>query len=261
MAKHKYLDENGLLYLVQKIKTWLNAKVDKVNGKGLSTNDYTTEEKTKLAGIATGANKTTVDTALNSTSTNPVQNKVINTALGNKVDKVTGKGLSTNDYTTEEKNKLEGLKKLLAGTGINISDNGYISIKEIAGFQYDPTTDNNELYLDSSLQISSKGQLGVNVNTILSNTPTKTEMNTAITNAVNQAVSSAVIYKGTVASFDKLPTGASVGHLYNVQTDGMNYVWNGTEWDAQGGTVDLSNYVEESDLVAITNAEIDAIFA
>ena len=34
----------------------LDAKVDKVNGKGLSTNDYTTEEKNKLAGITAGAN-------------------------------------------------------------------------------------------------------------------------------------------------------------------------------------------------------------
>lgn len=46
-------------------------------------------DKTKLDGIATGANKTTVDTALSTTSTNPVQNKVINTALGNKQDKIT----------------------------------------------------------------------------------------------------------------------------------------------------------------------------
>lgn len=42
------------------------------------------EDKTKLNGIATGANKTTVDSALSSTSTNPVQNKVINTALAGK---------------------------------------------------------------------------------------------------------------------------------------------------------------------------------
>lgn len=35
----------------------LSGKVDKVTGKGLSTNDYTTAEKTKLAGIAEGANK------------------------------------------------------------------------------------------------------------------------------------------------------------------------------------------------------------
>ena len=202
MAK-KYLDENGLLYFWQKIKT----------------------------------------------------------KLGGKVDKVTGKGLSTNDYTTEEKNKLEELKKLLAGTGINISDNGYISIKEIAGFQYDPITDNNELYLDSTLQISGKGELGVNVNTILSDTPTRTEMKTAITNAINQAVSSAVIYKGTVATYNNLPTNAEVGHLYNVTDTGKNYVWNGTEWDDQGGTVDLSNYLQTTDLVSITNAEIDTIIA
>lgn len=35
--------------------TELNKKVDKVDGKGLSSNDYTTTEKTKLSGIATGA--------------------------------------------------------------------------------------------------------------------------------------------------------------------------------------------------------------
>jgi hypothetical protein len=47
----KYLDENGLLYVIQKVKTWLSAKVDKVDGKGLSTNDYTTAEKEKLSGL------------------------------------------------------------------------------------------------------------------------------------------------------------------------------------------------------------------
>ena len=35
----------------------LSGKVDKVAGKGLSTNDYTTAEKTKLEGVAEGANK------------------------------------------------------------------------------------------------------------------------------------------------------------------------------------------------------------
>lgn len=46
----------------------------------------TDSEKSKLDGIATGANKTTVDSALSSTSTNPVQNKVINTALSGKAN-------------------------------------------------------------------------------------------------------------------------------------------------------------------------------
>ena len=44
-------------------------------------------DKVKLDGIEEGANKTIVDTALSSTSTNPVQNKVINSALNNKADK------------------------------------------------------------------------------------------------------------------------------------------------------------------------------
>ena len=44
----------------------------------------TADERTKLSGIAAGANKTTVDTALSASSTNPVQNKVINTALAGK---------------------------------------------------------------------------------------------------------------------------------------------------------------------------------
>ena len=51
----KWLDENGLSHFWSKLKTLLNNKVDKVDGKGLSTNDYTANEKTKLAGIETGA--------------------------------------------------------------------------------------------------------------------------------------------------------------------------------------------------------------
>ena len=93
--------------------TELAKKVDKVTGKGLSTEDYTTAEKTKLAGVAEGANNytlpvatdkvlggvkvgsgitkaedgtisvtpVTVDSTLSADSTNPVQNKVIKSAL------------------------------------------------------------------------------------------------------------------------------------------------------------------------------------
>lgn len=45
------------------VDTYINEKVDKVAGKELSSNDYTDAEKTKLAGIATGANKYTLPTA------------------------------------------------------------------------------------------------------------------------------------------------------------------------------------------------------
>ena len=68
------------------VTSGLAGKVDKENGKGLSTNDYTTTEKNKLSGIEAEANKTVVDSALSSSSTNPVQNKVVNTALETKQD-------------------------------------------------------------------------------------------------------------------------------------------------------------------------------
>lgn len=77
-------------------------------------------DKTKLNGIATGATKVIVEQSLVNQSSNPLAGKVVQEMIGNvmhgvtelgnqldgKVDKVTGKGLSTNDYTTAEKNKL-----------------------------------------------------------------------------------------------------------------------------------------------------------
>ena len=56
-------------------------------------------DKTKLDTIATGANKTVVDSALSSTSTNPVQNKIVNSALAERVPStrtVNGKSLAAN---------------------------------------------------------------------------------------------------------------------------------------------------------------------
>lgn len=60
------------------VNTALSGKVDKVSGKGLSTNDFTAGYKSKLDGIADGANKTIVDSSFSASSTNPVQNKVVN---------------------------------------------------------------------------------------------------------------------------------------------------------------------------------------
>ena len=57
----KYLDDNGLLYYNQKINTKLSNKVDKETGKGLSSNDYTSAEKTKLGGIETGAEANVIE--------------------------------------------------------------------------------------------------------------------------------------------------------------------------------------------------------
>ena len=57
-----------------------------------------------------GGSNITVDDALSTTSTNPVQNAVITAELNKKVNAESGKGLSTNDYTTTDKNKLAGIE-------------------------------------------------------------------------------------------------------------------------------------------------------
>ena len=62
------------------MNTKLNAKantVETTSANGLMSSAMVT----KLNGIATGANKTTVDSAMSSTSTNPVQNKVVKAQL------------------------------------------------------------------------------------------------------------------------------------------------------------------------------------
>lgn len=57
---------DDIYYTEIEVDTKLDNKVDKVSGKGLSTNDYTTTEKNKLAGIATGANNYVLPSATDS---------------------------------------------------------------------------------------------------------------------------------------------------------------------------------------------------
>lgn len=122
------------------VETALNAKVDKVAGKGLSENDYTNTDKTKLGSLAdiksvgsgltlnpsTGELTATgvsieIDDHLDKTSSHAIQNQAVaipiealqgsvlglRSALDGKVDKVEGKGLSTNDYTDADKTALQ----------------------------------------------------------------------------------------------------------------------------------------------------------
>lgn len=161
----------------------LDTKVDKVAGKGLSSNDYTTAEKNKLAGItgtntgdqdlssyatttqlATKANAADVITSLatkanvadvtisldtkanasdvtTSLATKANASDVttslaakantadVTTSLATKVDKVTGKELSTNDYTTAEKTKLAAITGTNTGDQVNITGNAGTATK------------------------------------------------------------------------------------------------------------------------------------
>ena len=68
-----------------------------------------------------------------------------------------------------------------------------------------------------------------------------------------------MVYKGSVNSFANLPTGARTGDVYNVNDTDDNYAFNGTGWDKLSRTIDLSNYLLKTEVVPITNSEIDTI--
>lgn len=73
----KFLDYDGLLYFWQQVKGKLNNKVDKEDGKQLSSNDYTTTEKNKLAGISSGAQANVIETVqLNGSNITPADKTV-----------------------------------------------------------------------------------------------------------------------------------------------------------------------------------------
>nr|DAZ62893.1 MAG TPA: hypothetical protein [Caudoviricetes sp.] len=82
-------------------------------------------DKKKLDGITGSGASTTVIDNLTSTSTTSAlsanQGKVLNDKITNKVDKVSGKGLSTNDFTSTYKTKLDGIAK--GANNTTVTDN------------------------------------------------------------------------------------------------------------------------------------------
>ena len=72
-----------------RIKALELSKVDKVEGKELSSNDFTDAYKSKLDGIAAQANKTTVENSLTSTSTTNALAAAQGKALKDLIDALT----------------------------------------------------------------------------------------------------------------------------------------------------------------------------
>ena len=105
---------------------------------------------------------------------------------------------------------------------------------------------------------------------------TKSETDEAIATAVNAAVAGVYKVKGSVA-FATLPTeNVEEGDVYNVTDEftttdafvegagksypaGTNVVYTAAGWDCMAGTYDFSEFVMKSDIVDITQEEIDAI--
>lgn len=250
----KYLDDNGLTYYHSKIKTLLNGKVDTEAGKGLSTNDFTTALKNKLDGIASGAQVNVIEGInVNSSAVTPT-NKIVSLTIPTALSDLDPNASSLvhdanyvhtdNNFTTTLLNKLNGIA---SGAEVNVQSDWSVTSSSSDAYIKNKPTKVSDFTNDSNFQ-------------------TQAQVSQAISDAIGQI---------TGLSFEivsTLPATGAVGTIYLVPNSGSSpNIYDEYVWVTSGGSgsfekigttdVDLTNYVQFSNLVAITNAEIDTIVA
>ena len=268
----KYLDENGLLYLVQKIKGWLNGKVNKEDGKGLSQNDLTNDLKAKYDTAVSkvdeltetgGAPNVIEIVKVNGTALTPDSDKAVNVVVPTKVSELTNDVNlvidanyvhTDNNYTLAEKQKLEGLKNY-DDTEIKnqIAQAGKIDVIKVNGAAQAVTNKTVELTIPTNNNQIANG----------AGYQTASDVNVLIAEAIGdiQGISISIV--------TSLPATGQTGVLYFVSNpEGENpnsydeYIWLGSSYEKIGAIdLDLTGYLKSSDVVAITNSEIDTIIA
>lgn len=240
-----YLDYDGLLYFWQKIKEKINAKQDAVSGKGLSTNDYTTDEKTKLANIESGANNYThpSHTAYSNGFYTFTVDALGHVTSATKVVKsdITALGIPSENTTYSV---MTGSTSAKAGTSGLVP--APVAGKQGSFLRGDGTWATPD---DTTYSVATTAENGL----MSSSDKTKLDaFSTADTYAKKSDIVGMYKYKGSVDGVSDLPsTGNTAGDVYDVG-GGMNYAWNGTEWDSLG---------EIFSITAVTNTEIDTILA
>lgn len=168
------------------------------------------------------------------------------------VAKEEGKVLSSNDFTNDQKEKLEGLENYVlpqasaevaggikVGAGLSITEDGILSAT--GGGTADAVEWDNVVGKPTDLlqagDVYSKAEIDAKVNAVYK-------------------------FKGSVEKLTDLSAeGNTVGDVYNLQDTGMNVAWDGSQWDYLGVDVDLSGYVKTEDLIEATDEQIDALFA
>ena len=108
--------------VTENVQTQLNDKVDKVTGKGLSTNDYTSAEKTKLSGIETGAQKNTITGVKGSAETTYRTGNVNITATNIGLGNVDNTSDANKPISTATKTALDGKQEKVTGAATTITD-------------------------------------------------------------------------------------------------------------------------------------------
>ena len=74
----------------------------------------------------------TIDSSLSLSSTNPVENWVITNALNKKVDKVSGKTLTSNDFTNEYKLKLENIESTIIDSALSTTSRNAVQNRVVS---------------------------------------------------------------------------------------------------------------------------------
>lgn len=224
----KFLDYTGLSTFWNAIRELLSGKVDKVTGKGLSSEDYTSAEKTKLSGIDTNANNYTLPTA----------------AAGTKGGVQVGEGLQMTGDTMSVPT-MTGATSAAAGTaGLapapSAGDEGkFLTGAGTYAVPHDTTYDPATVSAAGLMSASDKSKLDA--------------FGSAGDYALKSDIANVYRYKGSVASMGYLPDPEEgddepeVGDVYNIASTGMNVAWDGEEWDELGQAFDVTS---------ITDAEI-----
>lgn len=166
------------------------------------------------------------------------------------VVKVEGMGLTEINFTTADKQKLDGLTNytlptatsevlggIRLGTGFQAGENGVVNV--------DPSYGESPAWDD----ITGKPN---NLATIQDVNRELISAREDITEEINEAVAGVYSYKGSVPDYGSLPTtDVKKGDVYDVVGEGgMNYGYTGTGWDALGSIFTIEY---------MTDAEIDAI--
>ena len=170
----------------------------------------------------------------------------VSNAAATKVDKESGKVLSSNDYTDDEKSKLGNVA---AGAQVNkiesIKVNGVVQDIKTKEVDITVPTDNASLANGAGYQKAAEVQAAIN------------EALSGITGIDFQIVSAlpATGKKGTIYL---------MAHSHGTGDSYDEYIWlpTASKFEKIGNTdIDLSGYLKKTDMVAITNAEIDTITA
>ena len=281
----KFLDKAGLIYYDTKVKardaqkSELPTKLTDLNNDGNfvqdvaykhTDNNYTDAEKTKLAGIDTGADVNVIEAITVNGSAAQISNKTVNVTVPTKLGDLANDGNfvqdaaykhTDNNYTTAEKTKLAGIDEsadanLLESVKVNGAP---LEIDSSKAVNITVPTDN------SSLANGAGYQTATDVNNLIDAKGYQTA--SQVNSIVNTAVANAAHLKRAIV--DVLPESGEENTIYLVPStsskDGNvkdEYMWINSAWEKIGSSeVDLTGYLKESDLTVITTAEIDAMFA